>query len=829
MALNRPDVFLGVAFNADPFDVQATPSWTDLTSRIETINSAKRGRQYELDRNQTGNLDATWLDIDEALNPANTGSPYYPNVVPYRAILARCMWPNGGTGNLLNLAYNGTDASFESYTAAAAAPSWLTPVSGGENPVISTTNPQQGTKCVQYGVGSSAVVQGLSWVVPCIPGRQYTASAYLRQTSASTQQIKVVGGATGSSTTTTSAYVRLTVTFTATQPTHTVQVSTVGTAIGGSINLDALQHEPGASASAFTTTGPMIKNFWTRGYVERWTQQWDDEGFTGQVTTPCVGPLGIVANADLHTEIDGAIRAKVPTNYWTLQEPNGATVFADTSGNNGPPLLKTNSPVGAGPTFAPGTATGVAGDNGGVGVRTAPTPGDEGFLNKAFTCLQLGYTGPTLVGPSAVSGSDTTWAASCAFIMTRPANAISNVQFVRFTDYNNTSPVGLTGSAGSITPRVGGPSSTDIWGDGKPHLYVITSTMAAPDCITRLWIDGVLISTSSAGGFPVGLTSKVLALNVGGSCTYTFNQAGQDQTTSRIAYWNNRALSSGEVADLAAAFLGYAGETAGPRIARYLGLAGYTGPTSLQAGASTLTAASVKEGDSALDTCQYVGDTEFGNLYESQDGITFAGRFDRYLKTASTFTFGENVAGGEYPYEGDIQYDTDPTLVLNVADVTQTGGVKIHAEDPSGVSQKRYGKKPFTRTVDLASANEVYDAATWVVANRKAPSQRVASVTFNPAAVRNLPFGDGTLWPMLLQLEIGTRVTVKRRPKAANAGAGITMSGDFFVESIDHHDIDFEAGTWSTTVELSPVNIAQPWILGDATYGQLDSTTVLGF
>jgi hypothetical protein len=121
------------------------------------------------------------------------------------------------------------------------------------------------------------------------------------------------------------------------------------------------------------------------------------------------------------------------------------------------------------------------------------------------------------------------------------------------------------------------------------------------------------------------------------------------------------------------------------------------------------------------------------------------------------------------------------------------------------------------------------DAATWTVANRKAPLHAGGVGHVQPGRHPGLPFGDGTLWPMLLTLEIGTRVTVKRRPKAANAGAGITMSGDFFVERIDHHDIDFEAGTWLTTLQLSPVNIAQPWILQDAVYGQLDVTTVLGF
>lgn len=823
----RPDLYVGVAFNADPFDVNATPTWIDLTSRVYQINSAKRGRQYELDRNQTGALSIDWHNADEALNPANTGSPYSPNVLPYRQILVRAMWPNGGVGNLLNLAYNSTDASFESYTNGAAAPSWLTAV-GSVTATVTTTNPQQGTQCITYTVSNGVTVQGLSWVVPCIPGRQYTASGYVRQTSASTQQIKIVGGATGSSTTTTGAYVRLTVTFTATQPTHTVQLSTTGTAVAGTVNLDALQCEPGASASAFTTTGPLIRNIWTRGYVERWPLGWVDGGFRGISATPGIGPLGILANANLHTEIRNAIMAKKPDYFWGLQEDDKATTFAETSGNNGPPLVKTNSPAGAGPTFAPGTDMNVVGDVGGTGVRTAPTPGNEALINVPDTILQLGYTGRTLVGPSAAAGSTTNWGASCAFVMTRPAGAFSaNILFVRFTDFTNNGPVGLIGTApGQVFSTYGGSFVTDAWGDNKPHLFVITTTMAAPNVTTVLYVDGVQISTNTSAAS--ALAFPVLAVNIGGGVTYTFAIAGQDQTVSNLAYWN-RALTSGEATDLGNAFKGYAGETESTRIARYLAYAGYTGPQTLQTGASVMGPGTVNEGDAVLDSCQQASDSAFGNFFEDANGLSYSSRFDRYQRAISSYTFGERIDLGEYPYEDDLTYDLDPTLVLNIADVTRSGGVKAHAEDTTGVSQKRYGKKNFTRTIDIASDNETVDAATWTVSNRKDPHLRVAAVTFQGSRVAGLTAADGTLWPMLLLLEIGTRVTVKRRPKAANAGAGITMSADFFVENIEHHGINPATGDWQTTLLLSPVNVAQPWILENATYGVLDSTTVLGF
>jgi hypothetical protein len=72
-------------------------------------------------------------------------------------------------------------------------------------------------------------------------------------------------------------------------------------------------------------------------------------------------------------------------------------------------------------------------------------------------------------------------------------------------------------------------------------------------------------------------------------------------------------------------------------------------------------------------------------------------------------------------------------------------------------------------------------------------------------------------------------VRVMRRAKAGNAGAGVTYQLDYFIENINHNSIDFEAGTWKTTLQLSPALTVRPWILEDATYGLLESTTYLAF
>lgn len=129
----RPEVYFGVPFNADPNDPDAVPDWTDLTARFRAAQGLARGRQYELDQNQAGQPTIVLDDPDEYLNPANTLSPYSPDVVPYRHCVFQAMWPNGGTGNLIN-SYAGLDPTFETYDTDEA-PDWVTAV-GGTSPLV---------------------------------------------------------------------------------------------------------------------------------------------------------------------------------------------------------------------------------------------------------------------------------------------------------------------------------------------------------------------------------------------------------------------------------------------------------------------------------------------------------------------------------------------------------------------------------------------------------------------------------------------------------------------------------------------------------------------
>ncbi len=109
-------------------DVADTPVWSDLSSRAKRRVTVRRGRQTELQRHEPASAAVTLANQDDELTKDNTGSGFYPNVVPERglqlglgyvphvlALDPEAFWAASeysGSGSLLDLTGNGHDAAF---------------------------------------------------------------------------------------------------------------------------------------------------------------------------------------------------------------------------------------------------------------------------------------------------------------------------------------------------------------------------------------------------------------------------------------------------------------------------------------------------------------------------------------------------------------------------------------------------------------------------------------------------------------------------------------------------------------------------------------------
>lgn len=1082
--LSRPDVWAGVAWNRDPNDPTMPAVWTPLDgagAQLLKVGENQRGRDFELAQPMASDPTLLLRDINEWLNPDNTSapSPYNGNVVPFRECCMLAQWPITPVGGAVNLINSGTwrgamvdpyDPSFESYTTGASAPNWLTRI-GGTVATISTTTPQQGSKDVSYTVAGTTTPQGLDFGVPVIPGRQYTTSVYVRQSSASTQQIAVEGvtavydpfdrtsvagmgtpvagaayatsggtsadynvtpgsavltvsaansirsavtgsfhdsdqtvlitapvlatgaqyyegltsrwvdgnnhyrafirfntdgsialfierrlasvstslnttnlplhyaagdqfylrfvtygsvlvaycwpadraasaiyttgeivdtsaalagsgaiglmtyrdtantntnlpaefnryGATGSvlgdSTTTTGAYVRLDVTYVADKPGRpagatsadgqipaglAVSVRTLGTAVAGTVLMDAIQHEQGSSPSTWTASGPAIYPV-LRDMLEQLPRQWSSRGYEGFTDATASDALGALNRIRIGTEVRQSILATQPRVYWSLSDGTQTGSFFDQSGNGGPPLTRYVSKYGAGTDIVPGTAIPLAGSPNGTGVQFTHTGN-----TSTVTGTALGTT--ALVGPDFAS-SDGSWQMS--FACWASANELAGTVLQALLAWSRDGAVaspfairglwfeiddtGAPGTAGLVLSVSGpagavsltaGPLPTVF--DGNPHHYAFSIAVTgtgAGNAALSIWVDGVQTSGAlNLGAWGAGNTPMrylTVGLDTAGLTAYEW-----DGVISDVAIWD-RAITDAEVQNMfTSGLFGYNGELTGARITRHLTLGGYTGPVRIASGSTGLGPPTFDGSVDLLTDSLNSMQAEQGVLWVQPDGVlAFEGRQQRWLRLTSSYTFGENEAGGEVPYALGIVFNPDPSYVFPIVTWTRTNGAIAVGGSPRErlEASRRSFPRQFDGQSDLYADEDAQYLADWIFHSHRAALTRVQEMTINPWA-------DPALWPIALSLEPGQRVTVVRRAKAANAGAGFTIQGDFFVERVGEPEINFmqDQETWTVAVQLSPIGAGnapdgptmQPWILGDTTYGVLDQTTVLGF
>jgi len=1069
----RPRLWWQVAFNADPNDIGAVPLWQDLTALVRKVGAWRRGRQYELAQSIPSPAVITWRDPNEYLNPANTSSPYYPNVQPYRQLLGQAMWPNDGAGNLINTgrwrANNevASDPSFEVYANGAAMPNWLTPV-GGITASITTTNPQQGTKSLTYDITADGSRKGISWEADCVPGQQYTTSAYMRQSTGSIQALLVsdqvlaydnfgrtasngwgtadfggawstangsagdysvsagvgkhaigtlnvrrfttlgtdfvdsnnvvtiscptlvtsaggsefvfaglharffdinnhyrceisfatdgyIGGismskrvagvttdisgplafpigylpyasgeqyklrfevtgntircklwaATGveptdwtlsntdtvltgsnavgchtaasvgvtntlpvvvnfdsmlcsgstrtATTTTSGAYVRFTKTFTASQPRHTITVYTIGTTIAGTINIDAIQHEPGASANTFTTSGPVIYPL-MRPFVERWPRTWLSAGFEGIAVTPTVDAFAALNGISINPDYYYAALATRPAYFWTLKSGTSASFFGDISGNNGISIGPIIGPYGPGATPSYGSALAMAGDAGAAGVGFIPDQSVSlpNFGRQAATVVGagpivngiLGFGFPGVLNnlPSGIGIG--TWRSSigCWFRAStkNPSNYTYLMAVIDAASYRQLLAIGVDGSGfayvltqGTAANLTATPGAVNYL-DNQLHFMVGTiEQVNGGNTTIKIYVDGALIGSTNTTTAAMGgvYTRDADTVVIGGLADSQQMYGVVNGTVLHAKAWT-RELSSTEITTLYnAGAIGNNNELTGTRLARHFTSAPYVGATRFSAGLTTLQPPTFRGGIDLLSDTQEITLAEDGTSWAAPDGaVVLEGRMDRWQRIAASYVLGEDTAGGETPYQGGVAFDYDPTFVYGNVQVGRVNGGTFRGGLPADIAvaiRKFFGRSNTPETSDYATDAQALDKADWVFNTHRAPSQRISAITIDPSS-------SPTLWPVALSLEIGKRVTVKRRAKAANAGAGITMSADYFVETVAHGEIDMDKGTWMIGFLLSPIGLApdvsvQPWILEDATYGVLNSTTMLGW
>lgn len=833
---NLPGLRIMIAFNAGPGS-NVTPVWNDITSRVQQF-ATTRGRQYELDQVQAGTMTATVLDPDEQFNPANPSSPYAGNLLPYRQIFVQALWPPtaalAGGPNLLTL----QDPGFEITSVGGPPPGDYNWSLVGGTATVSAAQAWQGVHSLTFPV-VGGVMQGVRWKLACTPGTQYTFSCYVYQTAGNSMQVGLANGlsdtnvtfaATGTATTAVNAWTRISLTFTATQPKHNLWIMSQSPLNSATVYVDGLQLEQAAAPTTWSTVGPALY-FLFGGYVERWPAAWEQEGNTGIAAITCVDALAILALQAVHGEVANQILADQPVLYWPLWEETGASSFAEVSGTNGPILRPVVSKYGSGDGIAAGTSSVIVGDPNGVSVEF--TNDATGSRAQAGTTIGAGTNCNGTTGiPATPPNPAATWSVSaCAWVKGNVSSSLSNgtiltlYQFAAAgssTSFSHITPLVLfvTGSGGlpyldyqSVATQTGynyevnGPNTVL---DGAWHLIVGVVTQTSSTTTLTLYVDGQQVASGSQSTSSLGGMLSVPATNVQiGGELYPGSQTNVwFGDIAHVAVWNS-ALSAAQISTLWSAGLGWAGEYSGSRITRLATLA-YPLPILTDTGASAMSASHSANGSFCLDVLNDIAISEVGTLFVDASGtIRFKSRTSRFLQTTGVWSFGE----AEVPYLDGVSYDYDPTHVYNDLEITRNGGIVVHAVDTA--SQQSYFDRQLTQTIYVASDQETIDHTGYLLNKYKQPVVRLNGLTIDPAS-------NKAAWPTALGVELNQRVTVKRRARP------FTLSNDYFIERVDHA-YGADGPVWTTAIQASPVDRQQVWVIGDAVYGVLDTTTVLAF
>lgn len=812
-----PDVRVEVAFDAGVRTPAASRTWTDVSTYVELQNGIEitRGRDGGLSTTSPSTMSLTLDNSDGRFTPGRSSSPYYPNVKLGRPIRVSTL-DVGVTGNFLDV----NQATFESATSVS---DWWT--AGGSVPPTlsrSSTHPHDASfgMLVTWGTGGTLPL-AQTLVTGLVVGREYTASAYGWVPTGSPSIRVVMNGQFGTVMSTKNADTRFSVTFTASASSHQLQIwpSTAPTA-GQQAWVDTLQVWEGAAVVPITTV-PASTAISTRftGYVDEWPVSWSQgiEGNSVAELTASGRLARLGEGAELRSIVETEILLDDPVAYYPLGEAEGATHATEFTGSD---LIGMYSYYG-------GTSTTTVGFGAGIGPRTDGLPAPLVYPtltgDTTPTALAAYWTLPmtqcTIEVFAAFNSRNTGESVQVITLLDNPFLNSANANFLQVVASTSSSTTATTLGAYTEQDDSGGFGEVFAAGvadddafDGSVHHYALTFVPGAGAARTvEYYYDGVLQGTAT--GTTIGTLTRTTMptwnlFYLGPLTTAT----GDFPFSVAHAVVYDQVLDAARIAAHANAGLsGFLGELAADRIERYAGYAGIEASQVVSdAGVVALSHIDTtsKTPEALIRTIE---DTENGIVYDAREGtLKFRDRNSRY-QAASAFT----LDAAQQHIEADgLRPILDRSLLIN----------EVTARSSDGTVERRYvdtaaADETGPRRVDLELAStdqtELYNSAAWRVNKYKDPKPRIAAL----APVDILPLGSSPR-DAIRDADISTKFTVSNLPSQAP-----TTSQTFFVEGITE---TLGPESWRFQFNVSSADVYENvWVLGDASHGQLGTTTIL--
>lgn len=543
------------------------------------------------------------------------------------------------------------------------------------------------------------------------------------------------------------------------------------------------------------------------GYIDDWQVGWPA---TVGAISDCevtassrMAVLGRGAELRLVPEEEAMLRA--PIALYPLTESAEATAASDVSGNARPPLIQ----VGSGSAVTFGATLGT-------------------FSSATFSG---GKNLDVDMGSSQVSAGSAFSLHAVFSATTGNFGLIAATYATRETVASKTIGLAISDSDGKLkaggVSEVGTPlSSPGRVDDGSLHVATYTFS---PSTGSVLYLDGVAVASNpSAFGGPA-----IRFLQVGGKGSPGLeidDGLRVSPLTGNVALVSvhSTTLSASAASDLArAALTGFAGETAGSRLARYASYVDIPSSECDFMGGKVPSLARIDTaGRSALDAMHEVETTEGGVLFDALDGtLTFHDRSRRYEAAAfGTLLFGGFFGGGPHGTEftlsvaqGHIAAPPFPVLddQRQVNDMTNTNADGVTGRQLDQASIDDHGFYRDGLSLATTDPDEPLLRASWTVTKYAEPLTRVSEVEVN---ILTLP---DDLAAVVLEAQVGTIFTIADLP--SNAPSSVMH---LFVEGRTDR---ITATEDKVILRTTPVEVSEVFTIGDPVRGAIGSDYPLAY
>lgn len=344
--------------------------------------------------------------------------------------------------------------------------------------------------------------------------------------------------------------------------------------------------------------------------------------------------------------------------------------------------------------------------------------------------------------------------------------------------------------------------------DGEAH-YVVVNFTGSPE----FFVDGVEYAASSSV-FSLPNDTNIW-LTVGNE---RFNTLPLEATIDEFMLFGGSPGSEFDLAEVEERYswgvAPWDGDTTGERVDKILTLIGHpSADREVDTGVSLM--GPVELPDNALAAIQAAASAEAGVFFIGKDGkAVFRDRHYSILNDTVVATLGEDPTLNEIQVEPDLRYRYGRDLIRNSITGRRRGGADLSPSvDEDSIAL--YGLRRYdVGEIDVQEESDVRARMDWTLDHYKDPLLRAETVV-----VKALEGSTDELWAFVLDAEIGQRVILKRWPQQV----GDAIETEMIIEGVAH---ECEGTEWTTTLQLSPADTREYWILDTS---ELDSETRLAY